>query len=415
MIFLEGMPVRLTLGSLTALHIIRAIRCGKIKVGLARRCAMLPPDPGPMHRWTRKRIAEQLAFLGTAGEFSPTRPLDVLVPEKDLRLQVAGTKSTVVSGALPKGSFVDVGNGIAVSCPELLFIELARAMDPIDHVLVGMELCGCFSRAAENPRNGDAVYGIAPVTTVAKLRAYAREAHEVRGSRQALAAIDLIAENAWSPAEALVAALAVLLVDKLGLDLGPIDLNPRKELGERLSRLSDAGSRVPDIMFRGTNVGLNYDGEDHFRLSEIARAAVALDRDPGNAALAREFAEAMADSRARIVADKRRDRDLMLLGLTVFSITKEDLLDRGGFERAMGQVVEAIERAGRHDLLAQRVALGNERISRARHGLICSLMPGLRGKRGIVDARELGISLAEAVVRFEEEDGDPRIVSVASD
>lgn len=215
--------------------------------------------------------------------------------------------------------------------------------------------------------------------------------------------------------EALVAALAVLPIDKLGLDLGPIGLNPRKELGERLSRLSDAGSRVPDIMFRGTSVGLNYDGEDHFRLSEIARAAVALDRDPGNSALAREFAKAIADSRSRIVADKRRDRDLMLLGLMVFSITKEDLLDRGGFERVMGQVVEAIERTERRDLLAQRVALGNERISQTRHGLICSLMPGLLGTRGITDVQELGISFEEAVVRFEAGEGDPKIVSVVSD
>lgn len=407
--------MRLTLGSLTALRITRAIRCGKVGASLTRRCDMLPPDPEPLRRWTPKRIAEQLAFLGKAGEFSATCPLDVLVPEKNLRLQVAGAKSTVVSGTLPRGSFVDMGNGIAMSCPELLFIELGRVMDPIDHVLVGMELCGCFSRAAENPRNGEAVYSIVPVTTVAELRAYAREAHEVRGSQHALAIIDLIVENAWSPMEALVAALAVLPIDKLGLDLGPIGLNPRKELGERLSRLSDAGSRVPDIMFRGTSVGLNYDGEDHFRLSEIARAAVALDRDPGNSALAREFAKAMADSRSRIVADKRRDRDLMLLGLMVFSITKEDLLDRGGFERVMGQVVEAIERTERRDLLAQRVALGNERISQTRHGLICSLMPGLLGTRGITDVQELGISFEEAVVRFEAGEGDPKIVSVVSD
>lgn len=410
-----GSTVHLTLGSLTALRITRAIRSGEVRANVGNRCDLILPNPSPQKRWSKRLLENGLAFLGDAAGYPGKRLLDVTVPCKDERLQIRGVESTVMSCDLPEDSFVDLGHGIAMSCPELLFIELGRVMDPVNHLLVGMELCGCFSRAAENPRKGDAVYGIVPVTTVAKLRAYAREAHGVRGSQHALAAIDLIAENAWSPAEALVAALAVLPVDKLGLGLGPIDLNPRKELGERLSRLSDAGSRVPDIMFRGTDVGLNYDGEDHFRLSEIARAAVALDRDPGNAALAREFAEAMADSRARIVADKRRDRDLMLLGLTVFSITKEDLLDRGGFERVMGQVVEAIERTERRDLLAQRVALGNERISRARHGLIRSLMPGLLGKRGIADAQELGISLDEAVVRFEAGDGDPKIVSVVSD
>ena len=403
--------MNLTLGSLTALRITRAIRNGDVRASFDRRCNMVFPSPAPQKRWSARRIREELSFLGPSGAFSTDRPLDVIVPLKDQRLQVKGVDSTIMSCDLPDGSFVNLGNGVAMSSPELLFIELGRVMDPAVHLLVGMELCGSFSRSSIDPRNGRIAYGIAPITSVDRLYAYARAAHSVYGSQRALETIDLIAENAWSPMEALVAALIVLPIDRLGLGLGPLKLNPRKELGERLSRLSDKESRVPDIMFTGTNVGINYDGEDHFRLEEIARAAVALERDPGSKDRSDELAAAIADARARIVEDKRRDRDLMSLGLMVFSATKEDLLEQGGFERVMGQVVEATERTERRDLSSQRLVLENGRLEKARFNLIRSLSPGAFSGGLGASMADIRMGLDDAVVRFETEEDRVEIVS----
>lgn len=368
--------MHLTLNSLTALRIMRAIRCGKLKMRLTRRCDLIAPDKGQVRRWTGKALAKDLAFLGNAVEFSEKRPLDVLVPAKNQRLRLKGVSCSFRTCQHPANSFVHLGNGIAMSCPELMFIELARVMDPVAHLLLGMELCGRFSRSSDNPRFGMVAYDIEPVTSVERLRAYAREAHAVRGASQALGTIDRICENAWLPMEAIIAALAMLPLSKLGYDLWPIGLNPRKELGERLSALSDAESRVPDIMFCGTGVGLNYDGEDHFRLFEVVQAAMALERDPGNSDLVRELDEALGHARAAIVSDKRRDRDLMSLGLSVFSMTKEDLAGEGGLDRVMGQIIEAIERSGSRSLLVQRAVLQDLSLARARQDLIWSLMPG---------------------------------------
>ena len=405
--------MNLTLNSLTALRITRAIRSKQLRCSLSRRCGLLPPDPAPNMRWSRKSLSSGLAFLGSAVEFSENRPLDVLVPKKDQRLQVKGTSSTFRLGTYPTGSFVDLGNGIAMAGPEMLFVELARAMDPAIHLLLGMELCGCFSRDALNPRGGDVAYSIAPATSVKQLRAFAQEASWIRGSEKAFATIDRIVENAWSPMEAIIAALAVLPRTELGYDLWPITLNPRKELGERLARLSDKDARVPDIMFTGTSVGLNYDGEDHFRLGEIARAAVALDRDPGNSQRAKELDDALVEARARIVADKRRDRDLMAMGLTVFSVTKEDLEEPGGFDRVMGQVVEAIEREGARNLMWHRAAAAHDLLALPRQDFIWSLMPGPRSAaaRERLKAWERA-SAREFALEYELEDGRARIVSM---
>jgi len=103
---------------------------------------------------------------------------------------------------------------------------------------------------------------------------------------------------------------------------------------------------------------------------------MALERDPGNSDLVRELDEALGHARAAIVSDKRRDRDLMSLGLSVFSMTKEDLAEEGGLDRVMGQIIEAIERSGSRSLLVQRAVLQDLSLARARQDLIWSLMPG---------------------------------------
>jgi len=219
-------------------------------------------------------------------------------------------------------------------------------------------------------------YGLEPVTTIERLRSFAQQAISIRGARKALKSIDLIVEDAWSPMEALLASLIMLPGEEFGYDLWPITLNPRMEVSEQLKPYAAAASRVPDIRFRGTSVGINYDGEDHFGLRRIAQAAVAAERSPGNAHLAQEVEEAIADARKRIVSDKRRDRDLETMGYVVLPVTKEDFDEQGGIDRVMGQVVEAIEREGRRDLTSQRQLLENESLAIARQLFIWSLMPG---------------------------------------
>lgn len=404
----------LTLHALTALRVIRSVRCGTVSGDLLRRCDMPSQASTPTRSWTRKRISQKLAFLGEMADFSETRPLDTLVADKAARIRTKGVRCSYRTATYPNGAFIALRKDVKIGGPELTFVELAGVMDPAVHLLLGMELCGCFSRNALDPRNGDVTYKLEPVTTVEHLRTFAQEAHWIRGARQALVTIDRIVENAWSPMEAIIATLIALPAEELGYDLWPIALNPRKQLGAEFARLSDVQSRVPDIMFRATNVGLNYDGEDHFKLLSIAQAAVDADRHPEDPKYGKALEDALAEARSHIVADKRRDRDLMTMGLTVFSATKEDLEERGGLDRLIGQVIEAIEAEGSRDLSAQRRMLKNQSRTEARQELIWSLMPGrrairahkrLEGMRGVLDHIE------EYEIRFTMEDGQVKIVS----
>ncbi len=405
--------MHLTLNSLTALRAIRGIRSKALPGNLRRRCNLANPDPSPSMRWTKRRVADAVRPLQPVIAYPARRPLDVLVSSADKRLQTTSVRCTYRTHDYPPDAFVDLGEGLVASGPELAFVELARVMDPTIHLLLGMELCGRFSRSATDPRNGTVTYDLEPVTSVERLRAFAQEAHWIRGAEQALATIDNLVENAWSPMEAIIAALVVLPHGSLGYDLWPIVLNPRKELGERLGSTSSVDSRVPDIMFAGTGVGLNYDGEDHFRLQAIADAAVALGREPGSTAHAHELSQAMADARASIVADKRRDRDLLALGLTVFSITKEDLGEPGGLDRVMLQVIEAIEATGERNLAEVRRFVSRADLVRARQDFIWSLIPGTRAieARKRLDAWRR-IETHDYEIRFAMLDGSMRILSM---
>ena len=337
--------MQLTLCAQTALRILRDIRCGRTRhVG---RCDLLPPRVRTPGKRTGAAIREGLEALGLDA-WPEDEELHVLVPSRTERFRAKGVRCSYRMGTIPRNAFLSLGNGVATSGPELLFVEMARVLEPADHLLLGLELCGRFSLPGTD---GPVSYGIPPATSVARLRAFLSKAEELRGAAQARETLGLLSDEAWSPMEAIVVALLVLPFGELGYGLGPVELNARHEAS---GQPTQRASRVPDVLFSGTHVGINYDGRDHFGLEEIARSAREAERTPGDQRLAREAEKALAEARRRIVEDKRRDRDLAAMGLTVVPVTYEDLMERGGLDLVVRQLIELVEREGARDCSIQR-------------------------------------------------------------
>lgn len=372
----------------TALRLLRAHRArGSHRA--VRRVHLWYSSPAPGARWTRKRL-EGLVGMPC----SPENPLDVAAPSSAARLQMSSVRNTVYgSGALPDDAFVDLGNGIVASSPELLFVELCRSLELPDRLMLGFELCGGFSRDAEDPIGGPATMNVAPVTSCARIAAFLDSAHEVPGMGKAREALELLADNAWSPTEAVVATMAALPLEEFGYGLAPLELNRRVETPDALAFAAAAGSRVPDILFAGTTVGINYDGAVHLDLESIVDATRALERNPGEGVFARALDDAVRKVRAKVVDDIRRNRELAADGLTVFPVVKEDLYERDGLDRVMAQVVAAIEAHDGRDLSAQRRVLASRVARESRYELIRSLMPGkvpMPGARRVVGREDGG-------------------------
>lgn len=360
--------MNITLTGLNALKVLRMVRRKEVPgASLSRRTNLQLPSPAPKKRWSASAI--DLSALGIL--FDERHPLGIAVPAANKRVRMRSVSNTVYASGLPENSFVDVGNGVFISCPELLFVELTNVMDAPAHVLLGLELCGSFARDPNDPRNGTVAFDLAPVTSAEKIRSYIERCKNVRDLSYAAERAKYVLDNAWSPMEAILATLLRLPIGEYGYDLGELELNRRVEAPEQLRPYVEKTTRVPDILLKGTTVGVNYDGEVHFDLEEIARRA----------ASGEDVAAAIDDARRKVVDDRRRDRDLLAQGYLVLPATSEDLYQEGDLDKLAGQLIELAERTAGRDYSLQRKVLELKMATGPRQRVIWSLLPGERGRR----------------------------------
>ncbi len=357
-----------TTGQTSSSRSISAVRSSRTDI--------LSPNPYPRQRWTRSLI-DGIDFSATFTLSGKT--VNFAVPSKASRIRVRNSTSTVYEKGIPKGAFIKTRYSsedctLVISSPELLFVELAKEMHPVEHLMLGHELCGTFSRDAEDPYNGPITYGIQPATSTERIRRFLNEAKSIRGIEAARTSAQYLNDNAWSPTESLVAALLRLPIDSLGYDFGELMLNPR--FYPNASLPGSADSRVPDIMIAGTPVGINYDGAVHLDLDSIADAAREVGSNPQLQQAQAELSKAMRNVRSKVVDDIRRNRELAADGLAVFPVLKEDLYTKGGFDRIVEYLITVIEQLTDRDMSDQKRILRMTKLADARWHMALSLLPG---------------------------------------
>lgn len=402
--------MQLTLVKETALRLIRIARSNGGQQGLPHtRCNSADPDPAPQSRWSKRLFVQMLAGYGTAP--SPLhdpdpvnraggqkhgsiamRQIDVCVSAGSKRLKSRYVTNTVYGPTVPARSFMSLGSGLFTSCPELLFVELANSMALPEHLLLGFELCGNFSRNPDNPMKGTATLGIPPATSVKRIAGFINSSKGLAGTPSARKTLELLADNAWSPAESVVAAMMSLPLEDYGYGLGRCRLNPRFYTPSHLEGSAKKNSRVPDILLEGTHVGINYDGAGHLDLDSIASKAFSLAQDPASGFRDRELSWAIREVREKVVDDIRRNRELAADGLMVFPMTKEDLYEDGGLDAVMMQVMEALAHYEGWDVAERQGILQSAFARRERQALLTSMLPGR--------TREVTGKVAEAIVKL---------------
>jgi hypothetical protein len=359
--------MRITFNKLTALHILRVWRSSG-RTLTADRHGLETSMVAPGRYWTRRRINACLESVGTSLSSVHGR-VQVMVPRPGARIRSRTARNTVYARGLPAAPITELNSTVRIPRPELLFIELGTIMSPIAQLLVGLELCGRFSRDARDPRDGTTTFGIKPITTADKIRSYVSAVHDLAGLEQSRRVAEWLMDEAWSPQEALLNGLARMPLHELGYELGELQLNPRFIVRGPLLSLVDKKSRVPDSLVRDTHVGFNYDGGPHFGEDAPDMAGTGL-LDSNTA----------TNMRKAVVADKRRDRDLLVQGLAILPVTKEDFYDSGGIDRVMLQAMSLLERIDQRDYSKHRRVLRRPKLAEERQRLIWSMLPGRRGR-----------------------------------
>ena len=293
---------------------------------------------------------------------------------------------------VPLPSFIDLGGGVFISAPELLFVEMAELLSPAEHLMLGYELCGRYARHPIDPRNGNAKLHVRPITSPEKLSAYLETCKGLRGALKARKTLDLLDNEAWSPTESIVATVASLPLTEFGYGIGRCKLNERVIPEGQLAVAAAKESRVPDILFEDTMVGINYDGAVHLDLQAIANAGINMGKHPEALSSQQQHDRAIREVRAKAVDDIRRNRELAAAGYIVFPVVKEDLHDEGGLDKVMLQVMEAIETFAHKDMSEQKRFLESPFARERRQRLIWLLSPG---SRETLISEDLGLRLAD--------------------
>lgn len=359
--------MEITFSHTTALALLRALRRGELCTRNVQRTDY-PPTQIRFGRHDNAVLLEALMRpLGNIASIlvAEVTPLEHLVRSTGERSHSPLLRGHLSSATLPPGSFLRLAADIAVPSPELAFVQMAEVLTDAQLLALGMELCGGFACDPLGPSHGPARYGLSPLTTQGRMLWFLSHARGLRLSGRAGRAAVLVSPNAWSPMEAVLATLLLLPADKGGFPIAPLALNACVFQG---STPMAKASRVPDILLEGADVGLNYDGQDHLALSSLETAAMGAACNPGSAERQSVVCRLRAQIRERYVDDRRRDRDLASQGLTVLSVTAEDLRTSDCLEFLLRQIVACLERGtGRREEHA-RSMLENQslRVARAR-------------------------------------------------
>lgn len=332
---------------------------------------LIPPYPGDGERWTTQLLWRTAA----AAHLAYRRELDLLVPDARHRVRHGNVRNHIWSTKVRGLCFLEVvKEQLAIPSPEVLLAQMAEILPMADLVALGHELCGSYSLQPTGA-GGSAIIGIPPATTTEQVGQLLKDAKRLRGSRALAAALPYIQDGSLSPVETLLSTMAQIPTDQFGYAIGRTVLNREVRPDASTERLVTAESRIPDILFVGTSVGINYDGDVHLDIAGVIEAA----RELGNASSneAHEALKAAVNAVRRGAAgDKQRDRDLAVMGLTVLPVTKYDIEDIEGLDRVMGQVIRLIEMSGDAELDLQRQALLNEGLRSGRAEVLRRLSQG---------------------------------------
>lgn len=255
----------------------------------------------------------RLRDLGVTG-----RPVDLMVRTQESRSSGREARFHVWRGLLPSGSLLRLDDELFVSGPELAVIQLCSAQGKLDALLdahaqavraetelldglglderpvydhplhwerirrlVAAVTVACEFSGTYRLRHGEkgAVFGARPLMSMESLARACADVGPSQGTRRARRVSELALDGSASPMETSLALMLSLPVDFGGFGLERPLLNcPLDVSGER-GGVSDRDAVVPDILWFGQRVILEYDSAEF----HAARGSARVEKDAARA------------------------------------------------------------------------------------------------------------------------------------
>lgn len=159
--------------------------------------------------------------------------------------------------------FLEIEPGLCATSPELTFIMAANELDFLSLVLLGYELCGCYSLV---PQCGGGLMMRHPLTSVERIANLANSL-SVKGVGPARRALRYVLDGSGSPQETALAMMLSLPKRYGGFGFVQPQLNLRLELSNAASVIWPRGNAF-DLVWDSAKIVVEYDGEAGHTLFE---------------------------------------------------------------------------------------------------------------------------------------------------
>jgi len=214
-------------------------------------------------------------------------------------------KQHVFIGPTPFGCFVAAKDDLMVSSPEFCFLQMASELSLVELIELGFELCGEYSLFVEDDPDvsESGFYNRKALTSTKKLDAFVARMPHVWGQLKARRALRYLLDGSASPMETKLAILLTLPYKLGGYGFIPPKLNSRLMPSKTAKRTSSKGFYSCDLYWPDYGVAVEYDS-DLFHTGST-----------------------------RIADDSKRRNTLALMGVTVITVTKQQLYSSRELEK----------------------------------------------------------------------------------
>ena len=243
-----------------------------------------------------------------------TYPLEITVRARESIKKSKMIRAHVFSRDLPEGSIIDVGNGLYVASPELCYYQVTGKLSLPRILQLALEFCGSYSLPANNTVRSDPSFmdkGFIErpaLTSKEKLTAFYSQMRNSINQRQTSRSLRFISNGSASPMETALTILLTLPYHYGGYGFDLPELNtPITPVKAALQNSSKSYYRC-DLYWRKLRLAMEYDSDRFHSGSE------------------------------QIARDSMKRNSLQAMGVTVITVTKQQVNSTFEFERIARQL-----------------------------------------------------------------------------
>lgn len=233
-----------------------------------------------------------------------SEPVSFVVSRQADRRDSSRAHCHVHAGTFPSSSFVRLGKNVYISSPELCFVQMASCLPLSELLLLGYELCGTYTT------QGDSFKQRPPLTSVSQIHGYLEKAGSIPGILKARRAAKYLADGSASPKESQLALLLGLPRAMGGYGLGIPLMNKEVSFLKGSRKATSSDTNYVDLCWPDAKLVVEYDSDlAHTGTKDIAH-------------------------------DAARRNALLAAGMTVITVTKEQLMSYGEMEKVAHVVAQ---------------------------------------------------------------------------